>query len=252
MDNDTFYEFLLYFAKQAKITIEKGNKVFINSYTGDGYNLQFILEAIKKEKKIDIGSISIHHTSKHVWNLKVVTETRAKGAYLVTAKDGHHGTVIKFVNHDSDSERYKEDEIVKAQVVGFVVSGNIYESEKEYEEATKDKARVDNGCMAPFNLLINNSSKTTKSERDSTLPDEDRILTAKFTIKSCHKIPLHIFEHDFPTYYSMEVETPYGDMDLFFSIRTLDKLVKQFKKGDIFAGNIMLSGDVYFDDGKKK
>ena len=251
LDDETFSLTPLYFVEKAKDKVAVGDKIFFNSYAGEGYSLQFIVDAVKNGEKIDVDNIFIHHTSPDVWDLKIASGTRTKDAYTVTTKDGHHAAVIRFVNHNSGSDKYKDGDEIKAQVVGFVLNGDIYENEKAYEEDTKNqKFKIADNCMMPLRFLINNSVNKSKEEKDAINPDDDRAMAAKFIVKSCHKVPLHIFEQDFPAYYSMEVETDYGDMHLLFPMNALNKPVKQFKKGDIFAGNIMLSGDVYFGDDK--
>lgn len=246
--DDQLYDLLSsYFIAEAEDKVAVGGTTFYNYYVNDGYSLQFVVDAKKDEKSLNKGDLCIHHTSSDVWKMKIVTRTRAKNTYVVTTDEGEQMTVMRFVNHNASRKQYKEGDIVKAQVVGFVLSGNIYENKKAYERTLDGEGfKVGENRMLPLRLLTNNNSEKPKSERDATSPDEDRIIAVYFTIKSCHKIPLHIFEHDRPVYYAMEVETAYGDMHLFFTMDSLDKPVKQFKKGNVFVGNIMLSGDVRF------
>lgn len=246
--DDQLYNLLSsYFVAEAKDKFDIDGMTFYNYYANDGYSLQFVVDVKKDGDSLSKEGLCIHHTSPSVWNMKIVTRARAKNTYVVTTDDDEQMAVMRFVNHSASGKQFKEGDKVKAQVVGFVLDGNIYENEEAYKKASKDNGtRIGENRMLPLRMLVNNSSKKPKSERDATLPAEDRIMAANFTVKSCHKIPLHIFEHDRPAYYAMEVETAYGDMHLFFTMDSLDKPIKQFKKGDIFVGNIMLSGDVYF------
>lgn len=248
-DDQLFDSLSSYFVLEANKQFDIDGMTFCNYYANNGYSLQFVVSTKKSGKKIQKEEFCIHHTSPNIWNVNVMAKTRANNTYVITTDDGNQMVPMRFVNHNEFKNRYKNGEKVKAQVVGFVLNGNIYESEEAYQKSLESKEiRVGENCMLPLRLLINNNPKKTKAEKDATLPDEDRVVAANFTIKSCHKIPLHIFGQDRPAYYAMEVETAYGDMHLFFSINSLDERVEQFKKGDIFAGNIMLSGDVYFPE----
>lgn len=247
--NDKLYDLLsAYLVGFSKNKYNVGGKTFYNCFANDGYSFQFIVEASANSKKITPENIYIHHNSCHVWNLEIGPKLCAKNAYVITTDDGNleNATVIRFVNHNDSAQKYNIGEIIKAQVVGFVLNGNIYESEEEYKKAIiRNKSiEVGDNRMLPLRLLLNNSAKKSEVERNAKLPDEDRILKAKFKIGTCHKFSLSIAGKECPTYYATEVETLYGNMYIFFNMNLLDKPVEQFKKGDIFAGNIMLSGDV--------
>lgn len=251
LEDETYSNTALYFAKETQQKITIGDKVFLNYYPNDGYSLQFVVEAEKKGKRLNVGDIDIHHNSPDVWNLRIGAKTRAENTFLVTTKENDYATVIRFVNYNDDKNHYKEGDIVKAQVVGFVINGNIYESEEAYKKATKNqKYTIADNTMLPLKVIINNLAKKPKKEKESIPAEDDRIVAANFKVKSCHKNPLHIFGQDFPAYYAMEVETEYGNMHLFFATSALEKPIEQFKKGDIFVGEIMLSGNVYFKNSK--
>lgn len=245
--DDELYKLMSsYFISESKDRIHVDNKTFHSYYPSDGYSFQFVVNtSTDKNDKTTVEDLYIHHNSCDVWDIKIGPKLRATNTYAISTDNDDRTAVIRFINHDEGLLKYKEGKKIRAQVVGFVLNGNIYESEEAYEKAAKagKVAKVDDNCMLPLCLLLNNNPKKPKAERDKIPPDDDRILTVKFKIESCHKFPLHIFGQDRPAYYAAGVETAYGHMYLFFNMDLLDKPVEQFKKGDIFAGNIMLSGD---------
>ena len=74
MQDDMMEQSLVVFANQAKTIVEKEgiSKVTFNYYPQEEDRLQLVIEAEKKDDKVAVNYMKVHHTSPDVWKLKII------------------------------------------------------------------------------------------------------------------------------------------------------------------------------------
>ena len=258
MQDDMMEQSLVVFANQAKTMVEKEeiSKVTFNYYPQEEDRLQLVIEAEKKDDKVAVNYMKVHHVSPDVWKLKIINPlSMHKDCYMASREDGSGCIIIRLVNEQVLGE-IKTGDIIEAQVVGMAMAIDIFEDEEAYKEKVPErkdgqKYLMGDGAIIPANMIINNSANLTEEERKEIDHSFDNLVDFKGTIKQVWKYPLRIFDIDVNNYYMAEVDTEYGNLHIVIPFPMFPEGLKGFGAGNIIAGKLLISGDVCIDDYEK-
>lgn len=258
MKDDMMEQSLVVFANQARTMVEreKISKVTFNYFPQEEDRLQLVIEAEKKEEKVAVNYMKVHHTSPDVWRLKIINPlSMHKDCYMASREDGSGCVIIRLVNEQVLGE-IKTGDIIEAQVVGIAMAIDIFETEEEYKEKVPEgkdgeKIFMGDGAIIPANMIINNNANLTEEERTEIDHSFDNLVDFKGTIKQVWKYPLRIFDMDVNNYYMAEVDTEYGNLHIVIPFQMFPEGLKGFGAGNIIAGKLLISGDVCIEDYEK-
>ena len=257
MKDDMMEQSLVVFANQAKNMVEREgiSKVTFNYYPQEENRLQLVIEAEKKDDKVAVNYMKVHHTSPDVWKLKIINPlSMHKDCYMVSRGDGSGCVIIRLVN-EQVLGGIKAGDIIETQVVGMAMAIDIFEDEEAYKEKVPEgkdgqKYLMGDGAIIPANMIINNNANLTE-ERKEIDHSFDNLVDFKGTIKQVWKYPLRIFDMDVNNYYMAEVDTEYGNLHIVIPLPIFPEGLKGFGAGNIIAGKLLISGDVCIDDYEK-
>lgn len=250
LDKEQYADIFELYTKMAQERILLEKKGYFNFYPQEVHRLQLIVECDRPEKSIlNISGLNVHHTSQHVWKMKVINNMSCdNNSYMVNSIDENGSYCIRLVNKDVLGDIKKDTEI-EAQVVGMALSVDIFENEKEYEDSVKpskngEKYFLEFGCPMTDYLIINNSTNKTKEERENIDHSLDNTMVITGKIKEIYKYDLNMYNVEMNPYYGALIDTKFGELVIFFSRPMLDEKVKGVGKGMIISARILLSGDV--------
>ena len=258
MKDDIMEQSLVVFANQARTMVEreKISKVTFNYFPQEEDRLQLVIEAEKKDEKVAVNYMKVHHTSPDVWRLKIINSlSMHKDCYMASREDGSGCVIIRLVNEQVLGE-IKTGDIIEAQVVGIAMAIDIFETEEDYKEKVPEgkdgeKIFMGDGAIIPANMIINNNANLTEEERTEIDHSFDNLVDFKGTIKQVWKYPLRIFDIDVNNYYMAEIDTEYGNLHIVIPFPMFPEGLKGFGAGNIIAGKLLISGDVCIDDYEK-
>lgn len=248
---DGFYRMIL---TKAQKKVEYGDKANYNYYPQEKENIQLILETTRIENNLNLDNMFFHHTSGSVWKLKIIDSLNDfPNTYIASREDGTGMIVIRLVNEVVLGKKIETGDIIEAQVSAFAINGEIFETEKDYEESVPEfkngeKYLLNDGVLMPLNLIVNNNANLSEEEKSKKEHFKDNLLTYKGTIKYANAYDLNMFGMDLPKYYSVVINTEYGELPIFFTKEFLNPNTKGFGEGNIIEGELFLSGDVCIKD----
>lgn len=258
LEDETMENVMLLFVNQAKTKIERKDKdkITFNYYPKGNDYLQFVVEGKRNENGIGIYNMKVHHASGDVWKLKIINKlSDSDEFYMASREDGSGFIIIRFVNEQVLDE-ITSGTIISAQVVGFAINIDIFENEKAYSDSVPEgkdgqKYLMGEGALIPTNMIVNNSANLSDEERKNKDHSFDNLVDFKGTIISVNKYSLNMFDMDLNNYYTAEVETEFGRMQIVIPTPMIPEGLKGFGSGNIIAGKLILSGDVCIDDYEK-
>lgn len=244
LDDDNIDGFFNMVLGNAQKRVEVDNKNYYNYYPYEN-NIQLIVDTTKvKDNNIELNDLYFHHTTPDVWNLKIVTKLKEpNNTYFATNTDGSGGVIIRLVNSAVLGE-IKEGKKIKAQVAAFAINGRIYKDEKEYEKEHKgQKFQIGTNTILPTHFLVNNNANLSKEEKEKKDHSLDCLLSIKAKVLTANKLELNMFDAQLRPYFCFEVQTDYGKLRIFFTVDMLRRNMKNIGEGNIFEGEIFISGD---------
>ena len=248
---DSFYKMI--FVK-AQDKVEYGEISYYNYYPQERRYLQLILETKKHENNINVENMFFHHSSDAVWKLKIINPLiNFPNTYLVSRENGEGCVIIRLVNESVYGKQLKEGDIIEAQVSAFAITGEIFETEKDYIESIPiskngEKYLMGEGTMIPLNLILNNNANLSKKGRSQREHIKDNLISVKGTIKSANDYKLNMFDLNLPKYYSIKIDTEYGELPIFFTNKFLNSKLKGFGEGNVIQCELFLSGDICINE----
>ena len=91
-----------------------------------------------------------------------------------------------------------------------------------------------------------------EKERNEKEHHKDNLLKFKGTIKYANKYDINMFGIELPKYYSVVINTGYGELPIFFTKSFLNnKMIEEIEEGNTISGDILLSGDVCINEYEK-
>jgi len=242
------------FLVKAQNKVEYGEKGYYNYYPQEKMGIQMVLETTRLDNNLNIDNMFFHHTSGVIWKLKIINSLSIfPNTYLVSREDGTGGVIIRLVNEAVLGKKLEPGDIIEAQVSGFAINGGIFENEEDYESSipkSKDgkKNLLNDGALIPLNLIVNNNVNLPAKEKVQVEHFKDNLMTYKGTIKYANVYELNMFDMNLPKYYSVMIDTAYGELPIFFTRDFLNRNMDGFGEGNIINGELFLSGDVCINE----
>ena len=248
---DGFYKMIL---SKAQKKVEFKEKGYYNYYPQEKENMQLILETTRRENNLNLENMYFHHVSNSVWKFKIINPlSEFPNTYLASREDGTGGIIIRLVNEAVLGKKIETGDVIEAQICAFAINGGIFETEKDYEDTIPtakngEKYMMGDGALMPLNLIVNNNANLSEEEKAEKEHIKDNLLTYKGTIKTANAYDLNMFDMDLPQYYSVTIDTEYGELPIFFTRELLNPNMKGIGEGNIIEGELFLSGDVCIND----
>ena len=199
-----------------------------------------------------------HHTSGTVWRLKIIeVMNNFPNTYLVSREDDTGVIIIRLVNEAVLGKKLKTGDIIEAQVSAFGMNIDVYKNEKSQNDSifvseNMNKIIFEDGVLIPSNLIINNNTIMNEKERNEKEHHKDNLLKFKGTIRYANKYGINMFGIELPKYYSVVINTGYGELPIFFTKSFLNnKMIEEIEEANTISGDIFLSGDVCINEYEK-
>lgn len=255
-DAANFFKYILINAQER---IDTKEKRYLQYYPQSNRGIKLIVETTKDKKgKFNLDGFKFHHTSEQEWTFQIVKSINSfPNTYVVKREDGTGTSCIRLVNECILDQELKKGTIIKGQVCGIVMSGDIYKNEDEYRETVPvneegNKTIMNDGNLIALNLLKNNSAKLTEEERKSKDHRRDNLLTFKSQLKNVQEREISLFDIDLPNYYTATIDTNNGELDVIIPKSIVDKYKGKISNGNTIIGELLLSCDICIDKYKNK
>lgn len=258
LEDSTLKDFYKMILSEAQTKVKYGEKEYYNYYPQEKKNIQIILETTEKDNKLKVDNMFFHHTSGTVWRLKIIeVMNNFANTYLVSKEDDTGVIIIRLVNEAVLGKKLKTGDIIEAQVSAFGMNIDVYKNEKSQNDSifvseNMNKIIFEDGVLMPSNLIINNNTIMNEKERNEKEHHKDNLLKFKGTIKYANKYDINMFGIELPKYYSVVINTGYGELPIFFTKSFLNnKMIEEIEEGNTISGDIFLSGDVCINEYEK-
>ncbi|MBE6836349.1 MAG: hypothetical protein E7515_08945 [Ruminococcaceae bacterium] len=239
---------------------------YLYSSIGDP-EFEIISDIDEKNKELQLASMETHICGDNVWEMAVATDITDKNAHKMkrslvfrNAETGE-GLVPIGLRFSDVVPSFLPDDIIKMQVVAFAESIDLYKTEEDYFSACeKDEngnvVEPGNGVIFPSGLVHNHtrSAETGDGSNDTAVSDLYVVLRSK--IKRISRGGMTNWwktddepEQSFHTFYSVTVDTLYGEIDIIVGVSQLTEEQKPLlKEGSVIYTVCTLSGDVVLDE----
>ncbi len=200
----------------AQDKLECSHNFYYNYYPQPQRGIQLVLETNKQN---EVKALMFHHTSDTLWKLKIISRID-DNIYLVHSIYNNAIFPIRLVNAQVLGGELKENNYIMAQISAFAIDGKIYKNKDEYKD------EID---LNDFGILTN----------------------IKGTIKKVASYKLWMYFIDLPQYYCLILDYNNEEIPIFIPNDFISSKITRFGKGNYFAGNILISGDVCLDKYEK-
>jgi hypothetical protein len=227
-----------------------------------------IISNINEDKQeLELASMEAHVCGDNVWEMAVASDITRKDSHPLKRNivfrdaDNGEGLVPIGIRYSDVIPSFLPDDKIKMQIVAFAESVELFKDEKAYFDACErdedgNIVEPGNGVIFPSGLVHNHtpSQEEDGEENDETQTDLYVILRSK--IKSVSKGGMLNWwkaddeeEQSFHTFYFVNVDTLYGELDIIIGANQLEKeQQKLLKEGSVIYGAYTLSGDVVLDE----
>ena len=215
----------------------------------------------EQEDNLNFEGLDLHMPGSTVWefalsDINVRYKDRgplSRRVVIKSVKDGKGMAVVNLLNADV-LPSFMENDVVKAQVVGFSELVHYYVDEDAYA-ASQPKSEdgraflLADGAVMPNGLLMNNSPEKEENEKD---PQIDSYTLIRGTVQKVSVGKVMIEGEELSRFIQTTINTNFGDLEI---VHTLDQVEEgereNIKKGAIVCGVFTLSGDVAIYDYNK-
>lgn len=216
---------------------------------------QFIVRtALTDEGNLTVTGMDVHSSGETEWKFKIRQAykacenndplTRKVMAYKPT--DGSGAAMITLVNADVLPSFLEDDEIC-AQMIGFPVHINYYESEEAYaseqpEMLNGNKMLLADGALFPSGIFYDKKDKTG---------EEENLMLIRGTVKKAQRGLVQFGKEKCWNYIDVIIGTYFGDLEIVHTMEQVEESGRHLiKEGNIVSGLFVLSGDVAINEHK--
>lgn len=214
-----------------------------------------------EENTLNFEGLDLHMPGSTVWefalsDINVRYKDRgplSRRVVIKNAQDGKGMAVVNLLNADV-LPSFMENDIVKAQMVGFPELVHYYADEEAYaasQPKTEDGRTflLADGTVMPNGLLMNNSPEKDENEKD---PQMDSYTLIRGTVQKV-AVGKVVFEgEEMSKFIQTTINTNYGDLEIVHTLDQVEETEREnIKKGATVCGVFILSGDVAIYDYNK-
>ncbi|MCR4563857.1 MAG: hypothetical protein K5755_04405 [Clostridiales bacterium] len=251
--------------KNAKLINGYGSVYFYSSIGEPEFEI--ISDIDDEKQELELASMEAHVCGDNVWEMSVATDITRKEAHPlkrnVVFRDAEtgEGLVPIGLRFSDVIPSFLPDDVIKMQVVAFAETVELYKDEQAYFDACdRDEngniVEPGNGVIFPSGLVHNHTPSPDGDDDESDKSQTDLYVILRSKIKSVTKGGMTNWwkiegeeEQSFHTFYYVNVDTLYGELDLIIGANQLsEEQLELLEEGSVIYGAYTLSGDVVLDE----
>ncbi len=213
---------------------------------------QFIVRTgAGKDGNLTVTGMDTHLSGETTWRFKIRHAYKAcenddpltRKVMAYKPEDGSGAAIITLVNADV-LPSFLEDDEISAQMIGFPLQINYYESEEAYAEdqpemLNEKKMLFADGAIFPIGLFKDKEVKNN---------EEENLMLIRGEVKKAQRGLLQFGEEKAWNYIDVIIGTQFGDLEIVHTLEQVEEPGRNLiKEGNIVSGVFVLSGDVAID-----
>ena len=245
--------------------VENGNPItgyygypYLNHHFGAA---QFIVrtERNDEEKRLEICGLDTHCSGNCVWEVKCTdvnlqpkdADKTERRCVVSRPSDGSGLCVVNVVNADV-LPSFREDDVLKLQMVAFPVEFDYFADEDAYAEVVPEgengrRILLSDGSILPSGMLQNHAPNSDDFEANPWMDDH---VVIRGTVKGLRHGRVKVENVDeMNTFIRVLIDTQFGELELLHTYEQVKEDQRDLLKvGSTFVGVCVLSGDAAIDE----